>query len=268
MPRKKKENVSSKDLSLKPFETIETPVIYSPVDYRIPAGYTGEGVKICLIDSGLPEHKDIAISGESVSFCENSKNLLDKNGHSTMMAGIIGSKNKDSIIGLAPNAKIYFAKAVSDTGQCSFNSIVASILWGIAKQCDIILMPLGTKYDYRILHETIQKACKSGICLIAAAGNDVENGGENYPAIYDEVWSVSFSSKKNEKVDFIFPAKDVITTYLANQYIKSSGTSMASAFACGITALLIEQKKKENKPVITKEIYDELLAISNSQKGF
>lgn len=268
MPRKKKENISPEDHNLKPFETIESPIIYSPIDYNIPAGYTGEGVKICLIDSGTPEHKDIAINGESVSFCENSKNLLDKNGHSTMMAGIIGAKNKNSIVGLAPNAQIYFAKAVSDTGQCSFNSIVASILWGIAKQCDIILMPLGTKYDYTILHESIQKACKSGICLIAAAGNDIENGGENYPAIYNEVWSVSFSAKKDDKVDFIFPAKNIITTYLSNKYIKSSGTSISSAFACGITALLIEQKKKENKQVVNKEIYSELMAISKAQKGF
>ena len=40
-------------------EKIEKPIVYCPEDYFIPKQYKGEGVKIVLVDSGCPKHKDI-----------------------------------------------------------------------------------------------------------------------------------------------------------------------------------------------------------------
>ncbi|KKK51245.1 hypothetical protein LCGC14_3116900, partial [marine sediment metagenome] len=61
------------------------------------------------------------------------------------MAGIIKANNRKSIIGVAPHAKILFSKVVNHKGQCSFNSLVAGVLWSIVKEVDIIVIAMGTQ---------------------------------------------------------------------------------------------------------------------------
>jgi subtilisin family serine protease len=102
--------------------------IYSPEEYGISAQYTGEGVKILIIDSGCPEHKDIDVLGEKQDFISNENKPNDETGHGTIMAGIISAKNKKTIIGIAPKAEIFYAKATDKYGNGNYNSIVASVL--------------------------------------------------------------------------------------------------------------------------------------------
>lgn len=244
------------------YDKMDKPFIYSLSDYNLPTGYTGEGVRICLIDSGSPDHNDISIIGEHISFCEDSKSLVDKNGHATIVTGIIGAKNRESIVGLAPNAQISFVKVMDDAGKFNFNSLIAAVLWGIVKQFDIIFMPFCTKYDHSIFHDAIQKAHKLNIFMIAAVGNNTSDNEIDYPAGYVEVCSVGSKGKNTkDKADFSVASSNLFTTYVDNKYVQVSGTSAASAIVCGLAAILIEQKKKENKPVIIKEIYSELHKI-------
>ena len=173
-----------KDLTKKTFKTLDKKITYSPADYKISNSFTGAGVKIAIIDSGCPSHKDIKVSGDKISFCNNNRTTVDKMGHSTIVSGIINAKNKKVITGLAPNAKMYYAKVIDDQGNSSFNSLLSAILWAIVKEVDIITLALGTQYDYSIIHDAVQKARKNGICIFAAAGNDVKRNGVevDYPA--------------------------------------------------------------------------------------
>jgi len=234
-------------------DKIEKPVVYRSTDYNLSSKFTGKNIKIAIIDSGSPKHKDIIVK-EKISFCKNSKHTCDKLGHATMMAGIIKSNHKSNIKGIAPKTEIYCTKIVDDEENCSFNSLIAAILWAIVKKVNIILISLGTQYDYEVLHDSIKKAHKLGICIIAAAGND-KNKEINFPARYPEVFSVGNSSKNN--ADFKIPQKEFTTTYLNNKYIKTSGSSPASALVAGLTSLLIEKYPNHS----TEEIYDELKKI-------
>jgi len=250
------------------YSSLPKPIIYSPSDYKIPLKYTGAKVKIAIIDSGCPNHKDIKITGgkniinvnkNNVSFCNNTKNIYDNLGHSTIIAGIIKAKNKDAITGIAPNSQLYFAKVIDGSNYCSFNAIVAAILWAIIKKVDIITLSIGTQYNYQILHDAIKKAYNNGICIFATAGN--KNEDVNYPAQYPEVRSVSFLKTTKNKVDFIISTKNIYTTYIKNEYVKTSGSSVANALVTGIASLLIEKNRIENKNYSSKTIYSELSKI-------
>lgn len=246
---------------------IEKPVIYNAEKYGI-KDQTGKNVKISILDTGCPSHKDILINSEAVSFCENTSTVQDKIGHSTIVSGIIGANNKKSIVGVSPHATILFGKVFNDRGECNFNSIVAGVLWSIVKDVDIIVMAFGTKYDYGILKDAIKKAVERGICVFAASGN-MEMNEVDYPANYENVFSSGYlfrEKNKNrsikEKVKFYLPNKPLMTTYLENKYIESGGSSIATSYFAGISALFIEKFKKEN---VKKEEIPAL--ILNKLKG-
>jgi subtilisin len=251
-------------------DKIPEPIIYSPEDYGISAKYTGEKVKILIIDSGVPTHKNIKNKKESHNFADENGETNDDTGHSTIVSGLIGSKNKQSLIGIAYNSELLFAKIINNKGDSDYNSIVSSILWGVVEDVDIIVMALGSQYDYKILHDAIIKARNRGICIFAAAGNHInEEGSEiNYPARYPEVFSVgnlTRSKKTNlkilEKVDFAIKNKMTYSTYLKNKYVKTSGSSIATAIVAGIGSILIEKNKRTSKKNMPTKIYTELQKI-------
>lgn len=249
---------------------LSKPSIYSPAIYGINNKCTGKNVKIALLDSGAPQHKDIKIDNDRLSFCEENINVYDKNGHATIVSGIIKANNKRAIVGLAPNAQLLLGRIIDNNGMCDFNSLVAGVLWAVVKEVDIIVMALGTKYDYRVLHDAIKKARNYNICIFAASGDEkIDRKWEiDYPARYKEVFSTGFLTRskiKNniikEKTDFYLPNKSLATTYLDNKYVKVSGSSISAAFFAGLAAVLIEQYKKEGRRDIPSKVYTNLLKI-------
>ncbi len=248
-------------------DKIPSTIIYSPSAYGIYNKCTGKGVKIAILDSGCTNHKDIKFEGDKINFCEDNIAVHDKNGHATMISGIVKANNKKTIIGTAPHAQLLFGKVVNSKGQCSFNSLVAGVLWSIVKEVDIIIIAMGTQYNYRVLYDAIRKAREYGICIFAASGDSDQL---DYPSRYDEVFSTGFltrSKKKNnfikENVDFYLPNRGLYTTYLDNKYVKVSGSSISTSFFAGLGAVLVEQYKKERKRNIPRLVYSELSKIIN-----
>jgi len=253
---------------------LEISICYLPGDFGFQTKYSGKGVKIGIIDSGRPFHKDIIDIGCSNNFCKDSKakDYRDTVGHSTMISGIIGAKNKESIIGLAPDSTLHFAKVIDKNRFIDYNCVVAAIIWSIVREFDIIVLSLGSQCGYQLLQDSIKKAYDNGICVIASAGeqNQDNNYELNYPACYSEVLSVgeySDENKKNikNKCDIAFPKKKYITTYLNNKYANVSGSSISTAIVTGICALIIEKIKKENTNINKEDfpsmVYTELKNI-------
>lgn len=249
--------------SKKVLNKITDAIVYSPEEYGVSARYTGAGVKILVIDSGAPKHKSIKTRPEQHDFI--GEKPLDEEGHGTIVAGLISSKDKNSIIGIAPDAKVLYAKVANEKGNSEYNALVSSILWGIVKNVDVIVMALGSQYNYTILHDAIKKARNAGILIFAAAGNNITETDINYPARYPEVYSVGnlkrikkVNEKILEKVDFALKNKVVTSTYLNNKFIQVSGSSISTAFVAGLASLLIEKNKKVKKINMPKTIYSEL----------
>jgi len=251
-------------------DELDEPIVYSPLAYGIDNRCTGKRVKIAILDSGCPRHKDIKVVGDRISFCEENLGTYDNHGHSTALAGIISSKNKKAITGLAPHAEIQYGRVINNKGMCGFNSLVAGVLWSIVKDVDIIVIALGTQYDYIVLRDAIKKARDYGICVFAASGDAGidEHWNLDYPARYENVISTGFLKRGKaqnnilrRKVDFNLPNRGLYTTYLDNKYIKVTGSSVSAAFYAGLAAVLIEQYKKEKKADIPTEVYAKLSNI-------
>jgi subtilisin family serine protease len=248
--------------SKKSIDSLSAPYAYKISDYGIVDNNYGKGVKILIIDSGCPRHKDIEVRGDKTNFCDHTDNIYDSNGHCTMVSGVIAGNSKDGIMGLSPLSTIHYAKIIDNFNDCIFNDLVSAVLWGIVKEVDIILISLGTQYDYGALKDVIKKAHDSNICIIAAAGNDPKTIDVDFPARYPEVLSVdcSIAGKKikKRKVDLWLPNKRNLTTYLDDKYVRVGGSSMAAAKVAGIASILVGKKAGK------KKIYDFHLKLRKS----
>ena len=239
---------SSKRVNKQIYDNIPKPCAYLPENFGLNHTLTGKGIKIGIVDSGLPDHPDIGNIIESVDVSETTRDKADHHGHSTMVSGIISANNPKAITGIAPDAELLFAKVINQNGEGSFNSLIAGILWCVVKQVDIILLSLGSSTDYPVLHDAIKKAYDQNICVIAASGNGNQS---DFPARYPEVLSVEKrkNPSKNGKfatfgatgLEMVLPDRDLYTTYLHGRYTKASGTSLIAAMGAGLAALVLER---------------------------
>ncbi len=149
---------------------------YVGVQHPQDLGFYGKGIKVAVIDTGVDyTHPDIFGFGPDgkviggFDFIENDNSPQDTNGHGTEVAGIIAANGK--IRGVAPEAKI-LAYRVSDTGESvASDLIVKAILRAIEDDADIINLSLGVNRTNDKIEDAINQAVKSGIVVVAAAGN-------------------------------------------------------------------------------------------------
>jgi serine protease AprX len=161
--------------------------------------WTGKGVDIALIDSGvvpvegLTEHGKV-ITGPDLSFESQAENLryLDTFGHGTHMAGIMAGKDDRApqviqkgvskhFVGMAPDARIVSIKVADATGAADVSQVIAAIDWVVSHRRDrgmnirVLNLSFGTDgtQDYRIdpLAYAAEVAWRHGIVVVVAAGN-------------------------------------------------------------------------------------------------
>lgn len=177
----------------------------------------------------------------------------------TFIAGIIAAeKNNQGVIGVAPKAELYFAKAMGDSGKGDPAGMVRSIRWLIEQKVDIISISAGLFFNFVPLHTIIKRAYKKNITVVGAVGNTAgRNYDVAYPARYAEVIGVAAYNSKHKVAKFssrgvnvtcAMPGVDIFSTYLDNQYITSSGTSYACPLLTGICALILSRHRQLNKP--------------------
>ncbi|MBM7661605.1 hypothetical protein JOC85_002408 [Bacillus mesophilus] len=211
------------------------------------AGYTGQGIDVAVLDTGVSTHSDLNIKG-GVSFLENSTSYHDDNGHGTHVTGIINAQNNTiGTRGVAPNANVYSLKILDSQGYGTTFDLAAAIEWSIQNKMDIINLSFGYLNEDPVIKELLDTAYNNGILVVAAAGNNVEE--VMYPARHASVISVGAVDEMNLKADFsptsneielVAPGVGIISTYLNNEYSIISGTSMATPYVTGILALLKE----------------------------
>jgi|GEM_PF-3544329 len=229
---------------------LDKPVIYSQECYDLSPKLDGEGVRIAILDSGYPSHKDLPY-GSNINLSLESTQNIDVFGHATMVSGVIfGNNSKNGIKGIAPASTPFYAKICEDNGECHYSSLVSGILWAIANKVDVISISLSSSVNNSLVKDAIKKAVGLGICVIAATGTKASRAKDiQYPAKYDDVLAVGTLKKGNKlgkysaktnSVKVILPGEDIVTTYLDNTYIKISGTSMSCALASGLVALIIQ----------------------------
>lgn len=217
-------------------------------------GYTGKGVKVAVLDSGIDtHHEDLTVAG-GASFVDYTTSYDDDNGHGTHVAGVIGAKNNDvGVVGVAPDAELYALKVLDSTGKGYLSDVIAGIDWAVDNKMDVLNMSLTTSIDSPALHNAVDQAYANGLLVVAAAGNtgNAEGSGDTiqYPAKYSSVIAVGAVDQNNQraafsatgsKLELVAPGVGVASTSL-HGYDASNGTSMAASFVTGELALLKQQ---------------------------
>ena len=171
------------------------------VDQLHQEGFTGKGVKVGVIDTGIdynhPDLKDAYKGG--YDFVDNDNDPMEttyddwkKSGyaeinpltgatyytqHGTHVAGIIagqGENNTDyAVTGVAPDADIYGYRVLGPYGSGSTEAILAAIDKAVADGMDVINLSLGMSYNdpLYITSMALNNAVLAGVTSVVAAGN-------------------------------------------------------------------------------------------------
>ncbi len=150
---------------------------YIGADFAQNLGYTGKGIVIAVIDTGVdfshPDLDNYLENGTIIggyNFVSKGRPPNDTNGHGTQVAGIIAAQG--GTFGIAPDAKI-LAYKVSDNGESvSSDLIVKAINKAVEDKVDIINISLGVNKTNSKIDSAVNEATKSGVFVVVAAGND------------------------------------------------------------------------------------------------
>jgi serine protease AprX len=178
------------------------------------AGYTGAGVDVALIDTGVTPVPGLdapgkVIYGPDLSLESQAPNLtrLDTNGHGTFMAGLIAGRDStlsapyssapaSAYRGEAPGARIVSVKVGVADGGVDVSQVIAAIDWVVQHRNDngmnirVINLSYGTNslQDYAVdpLAYAAEQAWRKGIVVVAAGGNlGFQSHMNNAPALAD-----------------------------------------------------------------------------------
>jgi serine protease AprX len=173
------------------------------VDQAWADGYTGAGIGVALIDTGVTPVEGLAgfgqiVNGPDLSFDNTNPSLrhLDANGHGTFMAGIIAGRDpgttpadyatdSSDFLGIAPNARIVNVKVGAANGAVDVSQVLAAIDWVVTNRDDpglnirVLNLSFGTDSTQSYLVDPLAYAAEvawhDGIVVVAAAGN--QGGG-------------------------------------------------------------------------------------------
>ena len=161
-------------------------------------GFTGDGVGVALIDSGVAPVPGLlswgkVVNGVDLSFESQAPYLrhLDTFGHGTHMAGIIAGQDSwmpwhrrresTPFQGMAPDAHLINVKVADANGATDVSQVIAAIDWVVQHRNDrgmnirVLNLSFGTDgvQDYRLdpLSHAAEVAWRNGIVVVAAAGN-------------------------------------------------------------------------------------------------
>jgi serine protease AprX len=174
-------------------------------------GYTGAGVGVAVIDSGITGwHADLTQpmtytgvrvkNGQRVAafvdFVNGRTAAYDDNGHGTHVAGIIGGNGRDSNYvraGIAPFAHLVGLKVLDDRGRGVISNVIAALDWVVANKAvhniRVVNLSVGAavteSYETDPLTVAAKRAVDAGIVVVTAAGNlgKNANGQTQYGAI-------------------------------------------------------------------------------------
>jgi subtilisin family serine protease len=227
--------------------------IANPLPERVDAewafgGSSGEGIKVCILDSGVEEGHPLVgdVSGAVViSLDEEGRPVADEDtegdlcGHGTACAGIVRS--------IAPGVEIYSVRVLGAGFKGSGKILLAGLRWAIEQRYDVINMSLSTTKrelgDH--LHELADTAYFRRTVLVAAAHNmPVDSFPWRFSSVisvgsHEEDDSLVYYANPDPPVEFFARGVDVDVAWLGGTTIRASGNSFATPCISGIASLIL-----------------------------
>ena len=143
-------------------------------------GYTGRGVGVAILDTGIAMHPDYA---ERIrvfqDFCSHKSQPYDDNGHGSHIAGIIagnGRMSRGRFRGVAPLASLIVLKVLDRTGNGSTKDVIEAMKWIIEnreKYCirianiSVGMLPQSKHKERDQMLEWVDRMWDSGVFTVA-----------------------------------------------------------------------------------------------------
>jgi len=227
----------------------------------------GDKINVAVLDTGVlvnhPDIKNQVIACSDLSgidpFIKNS--CEDKNGHGTLIAGVIaanGGIEGKGIYGMAPKSNLMVYKVCANDGTCFADDVAIAIYDSVDNGANIILLSFGYDAESSLINDAISYAVNKETMIIGAAGNDGPYAGSiDFPASNINVMSIgavdntltvpSWSAqginqastsyiREAGELELVGPGVNIESTANNGYYSTSSGTSMAAAHIAGLAA--------------------------------
>ncbi|MEV5962558.1 S8 family serine peptidase [Kribbella sp. NPDC051952] len=241
------------------------PQIGAPEAWK--AGYTGKGVKIAVLDTGVDStHPDLSTQvAETRNFTDGPPE--DQIGHGTHVASTIagtGAASGGKYRGVAPDARLYAGKVC--IADCLESSILAGMEWAATEvHATAVNLSLGgpNAPETDPLEEAVSRlTAETGTLFVIAAGNSGPRAGTvESPGSAEAALTVGAVDKQDRLADFssrgpglgdgaikpdvTAPGVAITAARPLNKgvppYQSMSGTSMATPHTAGAIALLAQE---------------------------
>lgn len=254
------------------------------------AGFTGAGIRIAVIDTGIDAtHLDLA-GRIAASADHTGTGLSDDVGHGTHVAGIIAGTGS-VYRGVAPGAILVIAKALSSAGGTE-DTVLAAMSWASRQDVQVMNLSLGgTGSPTSPLSREVDALAAEGILVCVAAGNagpgsgTIATPGDARGALTvgaaEKSGAIAFYSSRGPVAGVRYRKPDVVAIgggvtrgavcaygtgiasaravvlaadpcVLPPRYVRMSGTSMATPHVAGICALLLEASQDRRSSAIAR----------------
>ncbi|XP_027708602.1 proprotein convertase subtilisin/kexin type 9 isoform X2 [Vombatus ursinus] len=235
---------------------------HRPEEYTPPN--KGDQVEVYLLDTSIQSgHREI-VGKVTVTDFENvpeedgtrfHRQASKCDSHGTHMAGVVSGRDA----GVAKGASVQSLRVLNCQGKGTVSGTLIGLEFirttQIAQPYNplVVLLPFAGGYS-RILNAACRLMARTGVVMIAAAGNYKEDACLYSPASEPEVITVGATNSHDQPitmgvlgtnfgrcVDLFAPGEDIIgaSSDCSTCFTSQSGTSQAAAHVAGITAMLL-----------------------------
>jgi subtilisin len=233
-------------------------------------GSTGEGVDVCILDSGVDgAHplvgglaSSVAVTLEGEETRVRPDEVGDVCGHGTACAGIVRS--------LAPGCRLHSVRVLGAGNTGTGELIVGGLRHAIEQGFHIVNLSLSTtkRRFAELLHELAEEAYFKGTVLVASAHNMPV---ESYPWRFSSVISVgshetpdpfTWYANPSPPVEFFAPGVDLEVAWPGGGTLRCTGNSFAAPHISGMSALVLSKH-----PGLTPAQLKSVLYLTASNTG-
>lgn len=254
--------------------------------------YTGKGIGVCILDTGIYEHIDF--TGRIwtfYDFLDFKRRPYDDNGHGTHVAGLVagdGTASMGKYRGAAPGCGIIALKVLDRYGNGSQDDVLRALRWireyRQQYRIRVVNISVGTtcnsKRNHARLLESVEQLWDEGVVVVTAARNQGPRPGSiTAPGSSKKVITVGSSDLLEGrsaisgrgptaecvcKPDIVAPGNKIMSCVPGKPYSYGvkSGTSMSTPLVTGAIACALEKN-----PALTNTDIKTMLMNSAEDMG-
>jgi subtilisin family serine protease len=207
-------------------------------------GYTGKGIKVAVIDTGVDEtHRDL--EGKIIETKDfTGEGFRDATGHGTHVATTIlgtGATLDRRFKGVAFDAKLYAGKVLylkEGRGRGKGSWIIQAIDWAVKEDVDVINLSLGSKkpkHGKDALSLAVNKAVDEGVVVCVAAGNSGRNGNSTIGAPGAAAKAITVGAVDPENKIAVFSSQGPVEAEYLKPDIVAPGVDIVAGLAAGFS---------------------------------